>query len=260
MHSFAVTENYIILVEYPLVVRPLDLFFRRRPFIECFRWEPDRGTRFIVVDRNGHGLRGTHHSAPIFAFHHINAYEQDDQLVLDLAAYEDKNIIDSLYLDQLRDEAGAVPLAELARYRIPLDGSSVTCEPMMDLTVELPRINYRACNTKRHRFVYAVSRTAAAHGIYNRLVKADLVTGESEEWAEDSCFPGEPVFVASPGARVEDEGVVHSVVLDVKRRKSFLLVLDAHSFRELGRAEVPQHVPFGFHGQFYEQPTSHAAN
>ena len=30
---------------------------------------------------------------------------------------------------------------------------------------------------------------------------------------------------------------------------SFLLILDAHSFIEIARAEVPHHIPFGFHWQ-----------
>jgi carotenoid cleavage dioxygenase-like enzyme len=39
-------------------------------------------------------------------------------------------------------------------------------------------------------------------------------------------------------------------VLDGARGSSFLLVLDAHNLEELARAEVPHHIPFGFHGQF----------
>ena len=41
-----------------------------------------------------------------------------------------------------------------------------------------------------------------------------------------------------------------SVVLDGERGNSFLLVLDARDLAELARAEVPHHIPFGFHGQF----------
>ena len=59
------------------------------------------------------------------------------------------------------------------------------------------------------------------------------------------------MLVARPDATAEDEGVVLSVVLDVNQQKSFLLVLDARSFQELGQAQVPPHIPFGFHGQFY---------
>ncbi len=39
MHSFALTENYIILVEFPLVVNPLDLLVSRKSFIEKLQVE-----------------------------------------------------------------------------------------------------------------------------------------------------------------------------------------------------------------------------
>ena len=39
-----------------------------------------------------------------------------------------------------------------------------------------------------------------------------------------------------------------SVVLDGRSGTSFLLVRDAASFDEVARAEVPQHIPYGFHG------------
>jgi carotenoid cleavage dioxygenase-like enzyme len=45
--------------------------------------------------------------------------------------------------------------------------------------------------------------------------------------------------------------VLLSVVLDARTGTSFLLVLDARDLSELGRAHVPQHVPFGFHGAYF---------
>jgi carotenoid cleavage dioxygenase-like enzyme len=44
--------------------------------------------------------------------------------------------------------------------------------------------------------------------------------------------------------------VIVSVVLDGQRGRSFLLVLDAQSFDEVGRAFAPHVIPFGFHGEF----------
>jgi len=38
------------------------------------------------------------------------------------------------------------------------------------------------------------------------------------------------------------------VVLDGTRGKSYLLVMDAKSFAEIGRAEMETVVSFGFHG------------
>jgi beta,beta-carotene 9',10'-dioxygenase len=76
-------------------------------------------------------------------------------------------------------------------------------------------------------------------------------SGTVTTWHEDGCYPGEPVFVASPGAEAEDEGVLLSVVLDARTETSFLLVLDAQGLGEIARAAVPQHVPFGFHGSYF---------
>jgi carotenoid cleavage dioxygenase-like enzyme len=42
-------------------------------------------------------------------------------------------------------------------------------------------------------------------------------------------------------------------VLDTAQERSFLLILDARSFDELARAYAPHHIPFGFHGQFYDR-------
>ncbi len=85
----------------------------------------------------------------------------------------------------------------------------------------------------------------------NQLVKVDVRTRTSKVWCEDDCYVGEPVFAAAPGGKDEDDGVILSVVLKGNKGKSFMLVLDARSFAEVARAEVPHHIPFGFHGQFF---------
>ncbi|MEA2401294.1 MAG: beta,beta-carotene 9,10-dioxygenase, partial [Thermoleophilaceae bacterium] len=80
--------------------------------------------------------------------------------------------------------------------------------------------------------------------------KVDVTDGSQTIWSAPGCHPGEPIFVRQPGTEAEDAGVVLSVVLDTAAQRSFLLALDAHTFQELGRAEAPHHIPFGFHGQF----------
>ena len=89
------------------------------------------------------------------------------------------------------------------------------------------------------------AQRVASVGSFEWITETDAVT-----WSEDGCYPGEPVFVAAPDGQGEDDGVLLSVVLDAHRGNSFLLVLDAATLTELARAEVPHHIPFGFHGQF----------
>jgi carotenoid cleavage dioxygenase-like enzyme len=59
------------------------------------------------------------------------------------------------------------------------------------------------------------------------------------------------VFVPAPDQKAEDHGAILSVVLDSERESSFLLVLDAHTFEEVARAQAPLRIPFGFHGSFF---------
>jgi len=250
MHAFGMSERYLILAEYPLVVNPLKLAFSGKAFIKNYRWEPERGTRFQVIDRETGSLRGTYETDAFFAFHHVNAFERGDELVIDLVAFEDATIIDSLYLDATGPVA-ALPASELRRYTIGLDSGSVRHEPLSEGTVELPRIDYRRHNTRDYRFAYfAGNANGSGEGWLDRLVKVDVAHGEVAHWAEDGCFPGEAIFVRAPGEQAEDGGVILSVVLDTRTQRSFLLVLDAGSFGELARAEAPHHIPYGFHGQY----------
>jgi beta,beta-carotene 9',10'-dioxygenase len=248
MHAFGMSGRYLVLAEYPLRVNPLRLALSGKPFIENYRWRPQEGTRFQVVDRETGALRGTYETDAFFCFHHVNAFERgSSELVLDLVAYEDPGIIDALYLDAAGTK-GPLPPNELRRYVIDLDSGSVRSEQLAAGVVEMPRIDYGRRNTRDYAYAYFAGATPGEW--LDHLVKVDLREGTRREWRAPGCYPGEPIFVRRPGDDAEDGGVVLSVVLDEAAGRSFLLVLDAGSFEELARAEAPHHIPFGFHGEY----------
>jgi len=247
MHAFGMSERYLILAEYPLRVNPLKLAFSGRAFIKNYRWQPEHGTRFQVIDRETGALRGTYETDAFFAFHHVNAFERGNELVVDLVAFDDSKIIDALYLDE-HGPVAELPSSELRRYTIGLDSGSVRHEPLAEGTVELPRIDYGRRNTRDYRFAYFTG--AANREWLDRLVKVDVSRGEVASWSEPGCYPGEAIFVRAPGDDAEDGGLLLSVVLDARAGRSFLLVLDAATLGEVARAEAPHHIPFGFHGQY----------
>jgi carotenoid cleavage dioxygenase-like enzyme len=252
MHSFGLTENYVVLAEFPFVVNPLEMLVRDRPFIENYRWKPSRGTRFVLIDRETGDVAADPVAEPFFAFHHVNAFEDDDgTVVVDIVAYDDASLIDSLYLDKIRSDEFGIEGGKLRRYRVRDDG--VESERLSDVPMELPRINYSERNTRTYRYAYGVgNRRQRPKDLPNRLVKVDVEERETKVWEEPETYPGEPVFVAAPDAEAEDDGVILSVVLDTDAEMSFLLVLDASDFAELGRAKVEHHIPLGFHGNFYD--------
>ncbi|GAA1999035.1 carotenoid oxygenase family protein [Catenulispora subtropica] len=250
MHSFAITENFVVLAEFPLTVNPLKLLLSGKPFIDNYRWDPQGETRFLVVDMRNGSLRGDFRTAPFFAFHHINAFEQGDVLVLDICAYEDASVIDALRLDALRDEV-AGKFAFPTRYEIDLDAGTVSSRRLAGVPLELPRIHYGQHNGHPYRYAYGITGDSEGPVVARGLAKVDVETGGSREWSQPRNYPGEPVFVPEPGADAEDQGVVLSVVLDADAGTSKLVVLDAQSFQELASAKVPHTIPFGFHGLFH---------
>jgi carotenoid cleavage dioxygenase-like enzyme len=252
IHSFGLTEKYFVLVEFPYVVNPLELIFSGRPFIENFKWKPERPARFYVFRRSDGGLQAEVEADPFFAFHHVNAFEDGDTLKVDIVAYDDAAVVKSLYLDVLRaGDRSDFAYGKLRRYSVPLGGGAATHSMISDEPVELPRINYRLNGRDYGVAYFAGADPARPRDFLSRLVKVDVRSGASQSWSDEGCYPGEAVFVASPGAASEDDGVLLSVVLDARQNTSFLLVLDAKSFTEIARASVPHHIPFGFHGQYF---------
>ncbi|NDJ53577.1 MAG: carotenoid oxygenase family protein [Chloroflexi bacterium] len=254
MHSFGISENYAVLVETPFIMDPLDLLLHK-PIIKSLKWKPDRGTVFLVINLDDGKVR--RFTAPAFAtFHHANAFEQDGALMVDMVCFDDSSIYTvDLYLDKLRDPEARPSQGRLWRYHIPLDqpdGSPATGEMIVDEAVALPRINYKGANTKPYRYVYGLSTSKEEpEGFLNQLIKIDIEQRSTMIWRQADCYPSEPVFVQAPSPQSEDDGVVLSVVLNGQTERSFMLVLDAQTFEECARAEIPQHMPFNFHGAFF---------
>ncbi len=253
LHSFGMTKNYVILAEFPLLVNPLKLLISGKPFIENFAWKPEQGARFFVVRKDDGRVERTLHSDAFFAFHHINAFEQDGDIFVDICAYDDDALVQELYLNVLHGaDGGTISFPEFRRYCLPANREAATYERLSDEPIELPRINSGKVDGRAYQYAYGASYRRDKPGDFlNQLLKVDVQNREDWRWFEEDCYPGEPVFVAAPKTTAEDDGLILAVVLDGKTGTSFLLVLDAANFSELARAEVPHHIPFGFHGQYF---------
>jgi beta,beta-carotene 9',10'-dioxygenase len=254
VHSFGMSEHHLILVEPPLVVDPLRLRFGSKPFICNYRWKADRELRFHVVDKTSGRVTRTASCEAAFAFHHVKAFEVGGDVFVDLVTYPDASIIDRLYLDTLRSNNPGTLSGSLTRFRIGTSQRAAR-ETLSDTGLELPRFNYRRRAGRAYRYAYGVGQ-GETRGFLDSLVKLDLERGTASKWREEGCYPGEPVFVEAPGTSNEDAGVILSVVLDGRAAASYLLVLDASTFAERARAEVPHHIPFGFHGNYTARTSS----
>lgn len=250
MHSFAITERHLLLTEFPLVVNPIDLITSGEPFIRNFKWQPERGTRFTLVDRQSGQLIGQWTTRPFFAFHHANAFEADGKIVVDLVAYEDASILteDPLYVGSKLKSGKSYP-SRLERFSLELKSESIASERLFDPSIEFPKIR-ESLDGVAYRYLYATGFGDREELLRSEsLYKIDTQTKKHLRWSEEGCSPGEPLFVPSPDGQDEDDGVILTIV--IQSSHSFLLILDAKSFQEVGRAEAPHRIPTGLHGHFF---------
>jgi len=248
MHSFSVTPRWVILVEGPFTARPRSLSSTRHPYLRNYVWDAGRGTRILVVDRNTGELRATLTTRPLFPLHHINAWDDGEQIFVDLAAYADPSILDSLAFDHGDVPAGDFPAPLATRLTIDLEHGQTLCSPLKCPPGEFCATDARF-SMRRHTVLFAAGPTMTGEPI-DRLWRSDLTTGEFVTWMSDNCFPGAPVLVPAGGDTPEGEGWLLSMVLDALAKRSFILILDAATMTERARAWLPCALPFGLHALF----------
>ncbi|WP_459191276.1 carotenoid oxygenase family protein [Halosimplex sp. J119] len=250
LHSFALTERFAVLTEHPFATTPASFLVPGRDtFVDYYDWSPERGTRFHVIDRETGERVATATADPWFVFHHVNAFEADGELVVDLVAYPNADVVEGLYLSEASDWFEHGSDGQLRRFRVQLDGRAVASEALYE-GCELPRVA-RDDRTREYRYAYA---QGAADRDGNHVAKVDVTTGESRRWEESGLFVEEPVFVRAPDAeRPSDDGVVLATALNTNERRTDLLVLDGETLDERARAPLPHAVPFGFHGRYFDE-------
>ena len=250
IHDCSITTDHVVLVETPLVMpirRALSPF--SEGILDVLDWQPERGTRVLVVDRETGDLVADPALPPVFAFHHVNAYATGDEVVVDLVEFPDPGIVDAMRLDALDGDPSDVdvPDGRPVRYRVDLRSNEVDRSTLHQVGVELPRV---APDVVGREYRYAYAQATDREGT-NGLVKLDVETGRTREWWEDGVFVEEPIPVRRPGATAEDDGVVVAPALDSRAEETRLLVFDAGTLALLADASLPHAEPFGFHGRFF---------
>lgn len=268
LHDFPATDQYAVIVEHPLYISLGSLLFGSpRPYV-FMDWAPEDGTKITVVRLDGSEPDRVFAAPPFFAFHYGACYEREAadgsrELVVDMAAYDDPTILNDLLLKPLREPSGQVSRSYYKRLTIPLgtQGASGTpatlpapaplvSDPASNDFCEFPAINPER-RGRRYRYAYALSAVRPTN-MGNALSKIDVETGDALTWHQPGAAVGEPLFVAAPGAQSEDDGVVLCPGVSPDG-SGMVVVLDAKSWTELGRAELPFGTPYRFHGIWLDE-------
>lgn len=274
LHSFFLTPDYLILAIWGSHIAGSGLkIIKEGNMLDALSpWNSQEKNRWVVIDRkNGNGVVKEFESDASFCFHSVNAWQEGNDIICEYPEYENTDIIHGLYYRNMTSNSpnaetfardkGESYVPHMVRYRL----SNITKEkfgqekgnslPKAEKILSLPKRYGGDLPTINPSF--AMRETRYIYGIVNRgfssfldgISKVDMKTKEVLYWDNPKGHtPGEAIFVARPGAEVEDDGVLLSVVLDGFKEESYLVCIDAVTMEEIGRAEVGAPIGFGFHG------------
>ncbi len=255
IHSFGLTPAHAILVAHPFTVKPLDMLWSNRGYIDHFEWRPQDGTHLVVMDR-ATGAIAEYETDPLFAFHTVNAFERGGDTILDMLAYSNAGIMDDLRVDRMVEHLPDLR-PSLVRLVMHPGRKRVEIHKLSNAGFEFPSTNYRKVNGNDYRFVWGAADAPEADGSYgSSIVKVDVRTGTSSAFSDGGHIYGEPVFVGRPGGSDEDDGVLLSVGTSKQADTSALAIIDAMTMTLVASAEVPNSIPLGFHGSFIRTPAA----
>jgi torulene dioxygenase len=268
IHSVCLTKKYFVFCVWQadFTLNGATIPYHKNLTQAFASWDPKRKTLWYIVDREVGGVVRKFESDAFFAFHHINSFDNGDDIIVDLATYPTHEVIHSFYLDVLRSSTATKaldPAPTVTRVKLEnITGSKSTGTAVLTSTpvfLELPTIS-SSYSLRPNRYTYGVSGRQLS-SLWDCIIKVDLEALWSnptnppenaiQRYERPKCTPSEPIFVPRPGATTEDDGVVLMVELDGIKGTSALVVIDGQTFKEVARAEVEGKafvVPHGFHG------------
>jgi carotenoid cleavage dioxygenase len=236
MHDFAITATHVAFFDLP-VVFDID---RALAGTMPFRWDETYGARIGLLPRNRPDANVAWHAIePCYVFHALNAYDNDDGVVIDALRYPE------LWRDGPEIFGGAT----LHRWMLSHNGSAVRETPLDDTIAEFPRIDDRHTGLQ-HRYGYAIHHIDAHQG---HILRYDLRAATTDAISVGfERVPSEAAFVPAGTDADEHDGYLLTYVYDTNRDSSDLVILraDEPTSPPVATVHLPQRVPFGFHGNW----------
>jgi len=265
-HDMSITNNFSILNDFPLFWDPELL----KSGVHATRFYKHIPSRFALIPRLGSDIRWFE-SSPTFVLHFLNAYEQDQVVIMD--GYHQANPMPDSN-DSIMNMVPDIPKGHermmvyvdmhafqprLWRWEFDLTTGKCRERCLDDRVLEFGTFNRKYAG-KKYRYAYSTT-SKPGWFLFTGLVKHDLETGESWSFPfGPERYGSEPAFAPRRNAKEEDDGYVITLISDMGTDSSECLVLDARKF-SLGddaivaRVLLPHRICFGTHS-YWAPPES----
>ncbi len=254
LHDFAITPNWAVFLQNAINFNPLPFVMGRKGAAQCLESKAGGQAKFWLVPRESGTFAGQPPKiidAPEgFVFHHLNAWEEGDEVVIDSIYYTDFPSIGP-DVDFRQVDFELIPEGLLERCRINPTKGTIQSQRLSGRCCEFAMVNPAQVGLEARYAWMAVAEREQGNDPLQAIKKLDLKSGARHIWsAAPRGFVSEPVMVARPGATSEDDGWVLCLVWNGARCASDLVILNADDLSEQAVLELPLAVPHGLHGSW----------
>ena len=255
VHDFGLSGRFAIFYLSPYLLDVGQMLQAGRTVSESLRWEPERGSQILVVDRETGQPAGKVALPGRYCLHLINSFDDEDRLTVDVVEldrpiYDQYEVIPDLFTEvapgrPVRFEIDTVDWKLVGRRELPYDRAP-------DFPNHAPE---RSGAPYRHFWMLGISATGqAGRKFFDELVHLDWDSAEEPVKvfrAPEGTFLGcEPVFIQSE--EDPEAGWVLVKGYDPKTQRDTFLLFDAFDVASGPKVRLPLRDPLppGFHACF----------
>ena len=261
IHDFSLSPSYAVFYLSPYILNMESLARDGRTLMDALNWEPERGSRLLIVSRETGEQVGTVPIGNRYCLHLINCFEKDSQLVVDVLEldhpiYDQYQVVPDLFSDVCEGRP--------ARFVIDVNNFELVKTAAIDYlsAPDFPSIAPREFTQPYRDFwMLGISATGQrGRKFFDQLAHANWTCARAcdvYQAAPMHYLGGEPIFIADP--RHEMAGVVICQIFDAARMSSAFAIFDAFSVTAGPIATIRLNGPIhlGFHAVFnVDAPTS----
>ena len=254
LHDFAITPNWALFLQNAINFNPLPFIIGQKGAAQCLSSKIGGQAKFWLIPRDCGSFAG---QPPLildapdgFVFHHVNAFEEDEEIILESIFYKDFPSIGPN--ENFREiNFDLIPEGILKRCRINRNEKKFEVETLSEQCCEFGMVSPERQGSLARYSWMASAEKAKGNGPLQVIKKLDLINGEKYCWsAAPRGFVNEPLMIPNRSSKIEDDGWVVALIWNGERAGTDLVILQAHDLSEKAILELPIAIPYGLHGSW----------